>query len=53
MSDPRYPVGPFAWAGALTASGRQQCIGELIAHYAWHGRHHTAHITALRQHRGW
>lgn len=21
--------------------------------YAWHGRHHAAHITALRQRRGW
>jgi len=25
----------------------------LTAHYAWHGRHHTAHVTALRQRRGW
>ncbi len=21
--------------------------------YAWHGRHHTAHITSLREQRGW
>lgn len=21
--------------------------------YAWHGKHHTAHITELRKHRGW
>jgi hypothetical protein len=21
--------------------------------YAWHGRHHTAHITELRQRKGW
>jgi len=21
--------------------------------YAWHGRHHVAHITALRKHMGW
>jgi hypothetical protein len=21
--------------------------------YAWHGRHHTAHVTALRQREGW
>jgi hypothetical protein len=21
--------------------------------YAWHGRHHVAHITALRQRNGW
>ncbi|MFI5252156.1 MAG: YfiT family bacillithiol transferase [Bacteroidota bacterium] len=25
----------------------------LIALYAWHGRHHTAHITALRDRMGW
>lgn len=24
-----------------------------LALYAWHGRHHTAHITALRQRMGW
>jgi uncharacterized damage-inducible protein DinB len=25
----------------------------LIALYAWHGRHHVAHITSLRQRSGW
>src|SRR5919109_4332733 len=24
-----------------------------VALYAWHGRHHTAHITSLRQRMGW
>jgi len=24
-----------------------------VAMYAWHGRHHTAHVTALRQRMGW
>jgi uncharacterized damage-inducible protein DinB len=24
-----------------------------VAMYAWHGRHHSAHITALRRARGW
>jgi uncharacterized damage-inducible protein DinB len=24
-----------------------------LAHYAWHGRHHTAHITGLRQRMNW
>jgi len=28
-------------------------INYLVALYAWHGRHHTAHITKLRQSRGW
>lgn len=25
----------------------------LLAMYAWHGRHHTAHVTALRERQGW
>ena len=25
----------------------------LLALYAWHGRHHVAHITALRERQGW
>ena len=24
-----------------------------LAHYAWHGRHHTAHISSLRQRMNW
>lgn len=28
-------------------------VDELAALYDWHGRHHIAHITSLRQRRGW
>jgi uncharacterized damage-inducible protein DinB len=28
-------------------------LREVVALYAWHGRHHTAHITALRERNGW
>lgn len=28
-------------------------IEKLIAIYAWHGRHHIAHITSLRKQKGW
>ena len=28
-------------------------LKDLLNLYAWHGRHHTAHITGLRQGRGW
>jgi uncharacterized damage-inducible protein DinB len=28
-------------------------IDWLVAMYAWHGRHHTGHITTLRNTRGW
>ncbi|MBZ5514547.1 MAG: putative metal-dependent hydrolase [Acidobacteriia bacterium] len=28
-------------------------LERLLAMYAWHGRHHTAHITGLRERMGW
>lgn len=28
-------------------------LDTLLALYAWHGRHHTAHVTSLRQRLGW
>jgi uncharacterized damage-inducible protein DinB len=28
-------------------------LNRVLALYAWHGRHHTAHITGLRARRGW
>lgn len=28
-------------------------IDQLLALYSWHGQHHVAHITTLRQSRGW
>jgi hypothetical protein len=28
-------------------------LSEVLAMYAWHGRHHVAHITRLRQRMGW
>ncbi|HUF25794.1 MAG TPA: putative metal-dependent hydrolase [Gemmatimonadaceae bacterium] len=33
--------------------GRSMTVDELIALYAWHGRHHVAHITGLREREGW
>ena len=30
-----------------------QILDGLLAMYAWHGRHHTAHITGLRTREGW
>jgi len=37
---PEYPDAP-------------RTIDWLVQQYAWHGRHHVAHITALRQREGW
>ncbi|MDO6851743.1 putative metal-dependent hydrolase [Priestia megaterium] len=31
----------------------QLTIEQLIATYAWHGKHHIAHITTLRNQKGW
>jgi uncharacterized damage-inducible protein DinB len=28
-------------------------LDNMLAHYAWHGRHHVAHITSLRERSGW
>ena len=28
-------------------------LDAMVSLYAWHGRHHTAHITGLRQRQGW
>jgi hypothetical protein len=31
----------------------KQALSTVLAMYAWHARHHTAHITALRARQGW
>lgn len=28
-------------------------LGQMLGLYGWHGRHHTAHITKLRERNGW
>jgi uncharacterized damage-inducible protein DinB len=33
-------------------SGRQS-LDQMLALYAWHGPHHTAHVTRLRERMGW
>jgi hypothetical protein len=33
--------------------GREWTLDEALAMYAWHGVHHTAHITRLRERMGW
>lgn len=34
-------------------SGKEFTLWFLLGLYAWHGRHHTAHITSLRERMGW
>ena len=31
----------------------EMSLGLVVLHYAWHGKHHTAHITHLRKREGW
>jgi uncharacterized damage-inducible protein DinB len=47
-------LAPADWRRMLVhpESGRQS-VEQLIALYAWHGRHHTAHVTELRRREGW
>jgi hypothetical protein len=33
--------------------GREWALDEVLAMYAWHGEHHAAHITGLRERLGW
>jgi len=33
--------------------GRLITIDEVVAMYAWHGEHHAAHVTRLRERMGW
>ena len=33
--------------------GRQMTLWHLLGMYAWHGKHHTAHVTSLRERMGW
>lgn len=35
------------------ATGKQHTLWFLLGMYAWHGRHHVAHINALRERMGW
>ena len=42
------------WRRAFVSDGRGVVTVEsLLATYAWHGRHHTAQITSLRERMGW
>ena len=45
---------PEQWARPfLHPAGGPQTIDVWAALYAWHSRHHTAHVTALREREGW
>jgi hypothetical protein len=35
------------------AAGKELSLWYLLGSYAWHGKHHVAHITSLRERKGW
>jgi hypothetical protein len=37
----------------LYPDGTPRSLSELAAMYAWHGDHHTAHVTRLRERMAW
>lgn len=43
------------WQKTVYHPGQQKelTLWDLLGSYSWHGRHHTAHITALRERKGW
>jgi hypothetical protein len=45
--------GAFARRFRHPEMGRSIGLDEAVALYAWHGRHHVAHIAALRTRMGW
>ncbi|MEZ6037260.1 MAG: putative metal-dependent hydrolase [Planctomycetota bacterium] len=46
------PEAAFARRCVHTTDG-EKTLDDLVATYAWHGRHHVAHITTLRAAKGW
>ena len=48
------PADEEAWArGVVYPDGTRLSLSELLASYAWHGDHHTAHIVSLRERMNW
>jgi hypothetical protein len=48
-------LGPTQWERRYLhpEHAREWPLDEVLAMYAWHGEHHTAHITRLRTRMGW
>jgi hypothetical protein len=47
------PAEAFAREFFHPGAGRWMSLDWSVAMYAWHGRHHAAHVTVLREARGW
>jgi hypothetical protein len=47
------PAAAYARTCHHPEAGIDFTLDRLIAMYAWHGAHHTAHVTELRRRKGW
>ncbi len=47
------PEADFGRTYVHPAHGQTFTLDHAVGLYAWHGRHHTAHITRLREREGW
>jgi len=52
MEDQRHPIGAFARTFNHSVLG-PVALDRALALYAWHGRHHVAHLAGLRARQGW
>ncbi|MFD0674172.1 YfiT family bacillithiol transferase [Cohnella sp. GCM10027633] len=46
------PASAFSTTFLHPANG-EMTLDQLLSYFAWHGKHHTAQITALRERSGW
>ncbi|HYJ80818.1 MAG TPA: bacillithiol transferase BstA [Longimicrobiaceae bacterium] len=47
-------LGQAEWARTFRhPEWGEMSLGKALAQYAWHGRHHVAHVTRLRERMGW
>ena len=48
-------ISPDEWARTFRhpEQNRLMRLDQALAMYAWHGRHHTAHVVRLREREGW
>lgn len=47
------PAEAFARRFQHPESGNKFSMDQMLVMYAWHGRHHVAHVTSLRERMGW
>jgi hypothetical protein len=51
--DSRAVVCPLVARTLFHPEHGQMRLDDMLALYSWHGRHHVAHVTTLREKGGW